>query len=95
MHPVPPIYLPAWTTCAPRGAQITLMKEGFLLGIRGDALKKLKLLQNSAGALCYGAQRLIGYVHRQAGFFCNQPIYAAQQRPSTCHHNSPIHQVGG
>lgn len=66
-----------------------------LLGVGRNALKKLKFLQNSACAFSDGAQGIIGDVDRQAGFLGDEPVNAAQERATSGHHNTSIHQIGG
>ena len=46
-------------------------------GVGRDALEELEFLQDSSRSLRHGAQRVVGNVQRQAGFFGHHSVYAA------------------
>src|ERR1039458_6185465 len=56
-----------------------------LLGVGGNALKKLEFLQHAARALGDGAERVVANIPRHPSLFCDQPVNAAQQRPAARH----------
>ena len=60
-------------------------------GVGRDALEKMEFLQHPAGTFGYGGKRIVGDMHRQAGFFRDETVNAAQQRAAARHHDPAVH----